>query len=140
MKYTPGEEGFPYSIDLVGGKMKTLAFNVVGLGGHVLTIVEEDDPSFPTPLYPSQNPRCLFMVNATLSTVFIGAAGIVGKRPEDWETYREGLKALAKLFDDGSITAPKVTNVGPLTAENVRKAHEQLEDGHTKGKLVVSIV
>jgi hypothetical protein len=50
--------------------MKTLCFHVVGFGGHVLTIVEEDDPKFATPLYPSQaGMSSLFMKDADFSTV-----------------------------------------------------------------------
>jgi hypothetical protein len=70
--------------------------------------------------------------------VFIGALAFAGK-PELWTTYTEGLLELAALIDSGNLVVPKVTVLGQLSLETVQKAHDQLEHGHTKGKLVVTI-
>jgi hypothetical protein len=50
--------------DLVGGEMKTVAFKALRVAGHVLTIVEEDDPKYVTLLYPVHSLESLFMVHS----------------------------------------------------------------------------
>eukprot|EP00026_Physarum_polycephalum_P012561 Phypoly_transcript_12883.p1 GENE.Phypoly_transcript_12883~~Phypoly_transcript_12883.p1 ORF type:complete len:357 (-),score=59.75 Phypoly_transcript_12883:33-1079(-) len=137
-KLTKNALGFPIAIDLVGGDMKTLAFRSLRTTGHVLTIVEENDPKYVTLLYPVHSLESLFMKDATFSTIFIGGRTFVND-PAEWAVFGEDLASLAKLIEAGSVVAPKVTKVGNLNVETIRKAHAMLEDGHTKGKLVVSI-
>ena len=49
----------------------------------------------------------------------------------------EELKEVAKLADDSSLT-PSIYKVFPL--EKAREAHELVEKGQTRGKVVLSIV
>jgi len=136
---SPNKSGFPIAIDLWGNEMKKLAFDVLSIDGHVLTIVEEDH-DFITPLFPSnKQPSSLFGVNGSFTMVFIGARALAAKEPSDWAVYGQGLEELAKLIDAGKVTAPKITNIGHLKASEVVKAHKELENGHIKGKLIISI-
>lgn len=135
----PNKAGASLAIDLFGSSMKSLSFDVLDVDGHVLTIVEEP-AEYVTPLYPSHaKENSLFSANATFTMVFVGARALCKSEPRDWAVYSEGLVELAKLVDEGRIQAPKITNLGHLKASDVAKAHQQLEAGHTKGKLVISI-
>lgn len=137
-KFTKDSMGFPIAIDLVGDKMKTFAFKAIRVAGHVLSIVEENDPKYVTLLYPIQSMESIFMKDASFTTIFIGARTYLNE-PTEWAPLGEDLASITKLIDDGSIVVPRVTKVGHLNVETIRKAHEQLEGGHTKGKLVISI-
>ncbi|KNY13323.1 Zn-dependent oxidoreductase [Shinella sp. SUS2] len=47
------------------------------------------------------------------------------------------LNAVARLVDDGKIRTTLAEVVGPINAENLRKAHAMIESGRTRGKLVL---
>jgi NADPH2:quinone reductase len=47
------------------------------------------------------------------------------------------LNAVARLVDDGKIRTTLAEVVGPINAENLRKAHAMIESGRTHGKLVL---
>ena len=47
------------------------------------------------------------------------------------------LNAVARLVDDGKIRTTLAEIVGPINAENLRKAHAMIESGRTRGKLVL---
>jgi NADPH2:quinone reductase len=49
----------------------------------------------------------------------------------------ELLNAVARLVDDGKIRTTLAEVVGPINAENLRKAHAMIESGRTRGKLVL---
>eukprot|EP01111_Echinosteliopsis_oligospora_P003902 TRINITY_DN1612_c0_g1_i1.p1 TRINITY_DN1612_c0_g1~~TRINITY_DN1612_c0_g1_i1.p1 ORF type:complete len:351 (+),score=94.72 TRINITY_DN1612_c0_g1_i1:172-1224(+) len=133
-----GPKGVKFAIDLVGGNMKELCFHVIALWGHILTIVEEDDPKYCTPLYPSQSgPNSLFMKDATFSTIFVGA-GCFSQDSSVLQKYRKDLTEISKLFEQGKLKAPRITK-GPFSLETIEKAHKQLETGSTKGKLIMTI-
>ncbi|WP_095589587.1 zinc-binding alcohol dehydrogenase family protein [Actibacterium ureilyticum] len=51
---------------------------------------------------------------------------------------REILDQVAALIDEGKIQSTKAASVGLITAENLRLAHEALESGKTRGKLVLA--
>jgi NADPH:quinone reductase-like Zn-dependent oxidoreductase len=48
------------------------------------------------------------------------------------------LAALAAAIDAGALRTTLRETVGPITAENLRRAHRQLEGGHMIGKLALS--
>ena len=50
----------------------------------------------------------------------------------------ERLQTLADLLTSGKIKAI-VSQTYPFTEEGVRKAHEQSETGHTRGKIVIKV-
>lgn len=47
------------------------------------------------------------------------------------------LNAVARLVDDGKIRTTLAEVIGPINAENLRKAHAMIESGRTRGKLVL---
>jgi NADPH:quinone reductase-like Zn-dependent oxidoreductase len=49
------------------------------------------------------------------------------------------LNRVAELVEAGVIETTLHDVVGELTAENLRKAHRQIESGHTIGKLVLTV-
>lgn len=57
----------------------------------------------------------------------------------DMQQQHEILSEASRLFDQ-DVLQPTLTGVvGPLTAENLRQAHAQLESGRTIGKLVLTV-
>jgi NADPH2:quinone reductase len=139
IKHLTHGEGVKHAFDLVGGDMKLACIASLALKGRVITIVEESDPKFPTPLYPSQNQKySFFMKDADFATVFVGAAAFFGK-PDSWKVYNEDLLYIARLFETDQLKLPQITNVGHLSTESVVKAHQMLEKGATKGKIIMEI-
>jgi NADPH2:quinone reductase len=47
------------------------------------------------------------------------------------------LNAMSSAVDDGRIRSTATQNLGPINAENLKKAHAQLESGTTIGKVVL---
>jgi len=124
------------AIDLFGSDMKKLCCECVDVNGQVVTIVEETDPNYKTPLYPSISPRNLFGVNASFHLVFASASLFAA--PRYWPKFGQHLTNLAKAVEDGKIRT-RVEVVGNLSVETVVKAHKLLEEHHTKGKLVMKM-
>jgi len=56
----------------------------------------------------------------------------------DMQAQHDLLNETAQLLDDGVLQTTMTENYGPLTAENLRKAHGKLESGSMIGKLVLS--
>jgi len=56
----------------------------------------------------------------------------------DMQAQHDLLNETAQLLDDGVLQTTMTENGGPLTAENLRKAHGKLESGSMIGKLVLS--
>jgi zinc-binding alcohol dehydrogenase family protein len=56
----------------------------------------------------------------------------------DMQAQHDLLNETAQLLDDGVIETTMTENYGPLTAENLRRAHGKLETGSMIGKLVLS--
>jgi NADPH:quinone reductase-like Zn-dependent oxidoreductase len=48
------------------------------------------------------------------------------------------LNHVAELVDSGKIRTTLSELVGPINAENLKKAHAMIESNRTKGKLVLS--
>ena len=48
------------------------------------------------------------------------------------------LESVAKLIESGALVTTLNQVLKPIDAENLRKAHAQLESGNTIGKLVLS--
>jgi zinc-binding alcohol dehydrogenase family protein len=59
-------------------------------------------------------------------------------QPEDLNVQHELLERVARLVDAGSIRSTLTTELSPINAANLRRAHEMLEGGHTVGKVVVA--
>jgi zinc-binding alcohol dehydrogenase family protein len=56
----------------------------------------------------------------------------------DMQAQHDLLNETARLIDDGLLKTTMAENYGPLTAENLRKAHGKIESGSMIGKLVLS--
>ena len=48
------------------------------------------------------------------------------------------LEAVARLVDDGRIVSTLTSRFDGFTPENLRRAHELVESGHSVGKVVVA--
>lgn len=57
---------------------------------------------------------------------------------DDLARQGQTLAALAAAIDAGALRTTLRETLGPITAENLRCAHRQLEGGHTIGKLALS--
>jgi NADPH:quinone reductase len=55
----------------------------------------------------------------------------------DMQRQHEILDEAAALIDDGTLRTTLAESLGPITAANVRRAHQMLERGRTIGKLVL---
>ena len=124
------------AFDFVGGDMKRLCCSVIGFDGCVVSIMQEPN-DFTLYLWDYLKSP-LFSKSATFHFEFLGARGLFGG-PETWKSYRKELNALTELLEANHIKPPAITDIGSLSAESVRRAHTILEEGHGKGKLVVSV-
>lgn len=130
-----GKQRFYFVLDFVGGKAKDLCLEVVDFFGHVATPVSEEE-DYPVPVWGrSSNP--FWTKSLSLHMVFIVAAALAGDE-KSWSVYRVQLKHLADLFEKEGLIPPHVENLGDLSVDTVQKAHLRLEEGHTKGKLIMS--
>ena len=123
------------AFDFVGKQMKRLCFEVVGVDGHVVSIVEEP-PGFDLDVW-DEHASPLVLRSASLHFVQL-AARLAYAPPETWTLYREQLAALARLVDTGAISKVPITEVGRFSVDTVRRAHMLLEGGHVRGKLVAT--
>ncbi|MBW4572627.1 MAG: NADP-dependent oxidoreductase [Tolypothrix carrinoi HA7290-LM1] len=124
------------AFDFVGGDMKRLCCSVIGFDGRVVSIMQEPN-DFTLNLWDYVKSP-LFSKSATFHFEFLGSRGLFGE-PETWNMYRKELNALTELLEANYIKPPAITDVGSLSAESARRAHTILEEGHAKGKLVVSV-
>lgn len=56
---------------------------------------------------------------------------------EDMAKQSELLNKVSKLVDEGKIKTTVTEVLSPINAENLKQAHEQIESGTTKGKIVL---
>jgi len=122
--------------DFVGGTMKRLCCRVVEFDGQVVTAVEEP-PDFDLNVW-SARASPLRARSASVHLVNLGARAREGT-PADWETYRDALSTLGHWLETGHIPPPPVTLLGPLNETSIRAAHRRLEEGHVRGKLVLTV-
>ncbi|MBV8839180.1 MAG: zinc-binding dehydrogenase, partial [Alphaproteobacteria bacterium] len=55
----------------------------------------------------------------------------------DMDAQHGLLNEVATLVDNGTICTTVAQNLGRITAENLRRAHAQIESGRTRGKIVL---
>jgi len=132
-----GGHGMETVIDLVGGESKKLGFSVLGYDGTIVSIVEEQEASFPTPLYPCQGAQNLFGVNGTLTMCFVVAPAFLG--PNTYPFMAKILSEVSKEVEKGVLKPLETKVMGDLSVETVAKAHAELETHHTKGKMVMNV-
>jgi len=130
-----GGERFYLTFDCVGETMKELCFAVSDFGGHLATILSEDE-QFPIPIWGRKSP--VFNKSLSLHIIFLGAAAVKGDE-KSWNVYKAQLKHLAHLFDKEGLIGPHIENLGSFSLETVRRAHQLLEESHNRGKLVMEM-
>ena len=57
---------------------------------------------------------------------------------DDMATQHDILNTIADLLDGGKVVSTLNCTLSPITAKNLRKAHQLVEDGHMIGKVVVA--
>jgi NADPH:quinone reductase-like Zn-dependent oxidoreductase len=122
------------ALDCVGGAMTRLCCAVIGLGGAVLSIVNGPTDARST----DSDEDVLFSKMASFHFVLAYARAQYGD-PRRWPEYQRELDAVTRLIEDGAIAVIPVTEVGGFSVETVQQAHQQLESGHTQGKLVMRV-
>ncbi|WP_111855544.1 zinc-binding alcohol dehydrogenase family protein [Acinetobacter oleivorans] len=56
---------------------------------------------------------------------------------EDMQKQSELLNEVSKLVDEGKIKTTVTEVISPINAENLKRVHQQIESGTTKGKIVL---
>lgn len=127
---------FDFTLDFVGKTMKQVCLQATAHSGHFATIVPEDG-SFQVPVW-ERGISIAFGRNLSLHFIFVGAESFSGS-PESWAIYSRHLGHITELINAGILHAPKIEILGNLSPETVSKAHQMLESGKAKGKLVMRI-
>ena len=109
--------------------MTHLCCETIGLGGHVVSIVNGPDPSVE---------EVLFDRSATFHSELVYAAAETGD-PIRYGIYARQLAELAALIERQVLHLPRLTDLGPLSAATVAEAHRSLANGKTIGKLVARV-
>lgn len=130
-----GGRGVAAAFDFAGGDMKRLCFRALDLGGRVVSIVEEP-PGFELDVWRAGSP--LFARSGTFHFVSLGARAR-SSAPADWSVYPDLMAGLTSLIEAGHIPPPAVTVVGELSPGAIGEAHRRLEEGHVRGKLVLTV-
>ncbi|MGI9024069.1 MAG: quinone oxidoreductase family protein [Burkholderiaceae bacterium] len=121
-------EPFDCVLDFVGGAMLSACCQLLAVDGHLASVTDaprQDDFEF------------LFQRNASFHAVGAHAYSLTDDRA-CWKKYQDMLTQFARMFDSGALRPPYVTNVGSLSIETVRQAHDLLERSAVQGKLVMS--
>ena len=131
-------EGHPFRVafDFVGGAMTSLCADVVDVDGQVVAIAT--GPRDATHGEPENDEDRLFDKSATVHFVLLSARAALSS-PTEWGWYARRLEDLGQWADAGVLRPPDIRNVGHLSVEAVRTAHQMLEEGHVQGKLVMSV-
>lgn len=111
-------------LDCVGGEAFKQSLDCVAVDGRLVTIVSVPEGA---------DVNKLKIRSASLHMEFMGSATMWGVRPE-----RQGqtLRTVTELVEAGKLT-PHVSHIFAL--DELAKAHEQQESGHTTGKVVVRV-
>ena len=122
-----GGKGARLVVDTIGGEIFCRSFDAVALYGHIATLLEKacDDQAL-----ARAKKR-----NLSLHYVLILTPALL---ENDGEIVRQTriLESAARMVAAGVLTV-RVSRTLPL--EEVRKAHAQIESGHTSGKIVLTI-
>lgn len=130
-----GQDLFYLTFDAVGQMMKRVCLELCAPYGHMITITPELEP-FPEKVWERGKSQTFAK---SLSVHFINSGAVAMAKESYWTMYKVQLAHLVHLFDKKSLSPPYVQHVGSFSLETVKKAHALLEEGHTKGKLVMTI-
>ena len=126
---------FESTCDLVGGEMKKLCMDLTAYSGHFSTILSEDE-QFDLPVWSRS--AAAFSRNLSLHCIFVGAEAF-SQCQEAWKIYTKQFGAVAELLERQILSPPQVTTVGEFSTATVSQAHQLLQEGRVKGKLVMKI-
>lgn len=130
-----GGHFFETTFDLVGGLMKELCLELTGYSGHFCTVIaEKEEQSFPV----WSRAGLPFARNLSLHPVFVGAELLSANR-RDWQVYPRHFEQIERLLESKKLKPPFTQVVGAFSVETIRQAHEQLDQRHTHGKLVMTV-
>jgi NADPH:quinone reductase len=54
------------------------------------------------------------------------------------EAQHDLLAEVSRLVDEGTLRTTLAETMGPIRAENLRKAHQLIESGRSRGKVVLA--
>jgi NADPH:quinone reductase-like Zn-dependent oxidoreductase len=127
---------FDITLDCVGDSMTRLCCDAVDFGGTAVSIVNgprvSDDADFPADEDVLFNKSAAFHFELIFAQTEYAPARATA-------SYARDMRKIAALLEAGALRLPKITEVGTLSAETVRAAHQTLEGGHTMGKLVATV-
>jgi len=126
---------FDATLDFVGGETKKLCMELTGFSGHCSTILREPD-SFSYPIWGGQTSA--FARTLSIHLVFVGAE-LTDPDKRSWAIYPQHMHKITELFETNKLAKPHVTVVGALSLDTVKEAHNRLQEGRVKGKLVMTI-
>lgn len=124
------------AFDFVGGQMKRLCFDVIDFDTRVVSIVEEPDDFRMHLLSGGQSP--LFARSASFHFQLLLARSRFGA-PDDWPIFGRQLNILSGLADAGHVKPHRIIMLDDFSARSVKQGHDQLEDGHVNGKLILPV-
>lgn len=128
-------ELFSGVLDFVGKEMKELCISLADYSGEIISIVPEEQ-DMKLPLWANGSTyfqRCL-----SLRCIFVGSESF-SEKEKKWEVYQTQFAHLNRLFETEMISIPYSKNLGPFCLETVQNAHQLLESGQVRGKLVMEV-
>ncbi|QDH81178.1 zinc-binding dehydrogenase [Echinicola soli] len=117
-----GQKGVDLILDTVGNDTFVSSLGCLRPAGHICTIL----PVHYDALTGYEN----LLNNRTISYEYMGMSASSGR-------HREILKKLVGLIQKNEL-APLVSEVYPF--DQIHKAHEAIETGHTQGKIVIKVM
>lgn len=129
-----GGELFHTTCDFVGREMKKLCFAIAGYQGHVVSIVPEGK-EFSLELW-HRGESIAFAKSLSVHFVFVGSEAFSGG-PKGWESYRAQLAQISKWIEQEKLHIPMPTVLKGLSVDSVTRAHQLMEQGKAKGKIVM---
>lgn len=123
-KRLTSDQGFAVIFDTVGGANLANSFEAAAVNATVVTIAARSTNDL-TPMHnKGLSLHCVLMLLPLLTN-------------QHREHYSKILKQIANIVDEGKLKP----SIDPhrFTLEHVAKAHELLESGHAKGKIVISV-
>lgn len=125
---------FDGTLDLVGGETKQLCIELTQCSGHFSTILpEQNGASIPT--WGESD-----IIRSRSMTVHQTNVGSDLANKDRWSLYTKQMHMISEGLANGKYQCPVVTNVGSLSSKTVAAAHNLLEGGRVKGKLVMVVL
>ena len=107
---------------------------LTGYSGHFSTILPENDFTFPI-WNETALPRAR---NHSIHQVSVGAE-LSDPDRSYWKIYAHHLAHITRMLEAGELKPPPLQVLGRLCAKTVDEAHQQLKQGHVKGKLAMRV-